>query len=134
MTDDRVTPIKTNAGLDYFREAAQKRSLNDYVISLKKKVQELQMELLYLEEKLESMTDKDKNYYTKALYAAIRHGDDDHQEWLYEAIYAFFHDQVVPPVKGLGNKEAKIKALEQIIQNRDELIQEYKNAINKLDL
>lgn len=57
------------------------------------------------------MTPEDKLFHTKALYEALKHGDTDHSAWLYDAIYAYFHDQVIPPVRGSGNKEALIADL-----------------------
>lgn len=63
------------------------------------------------------MTDKDKDYYSKSLYEALKHGDAEHSAWLYDAIYAYFHDQPVPPVKGGSKKEARVIELESLISD-----------------
>ncbi len=47
-----------------------------------------------------------------ALWKSLAHGDDDHRQWLGEAIEAFFTDQPVPPPYGSGNKEALIAQLQ----------------------
>lgn len=36
------------------------------------------------------------------LFDFLRHGDDEHQGWLKEAIEAFFHHRPRPPVRGTG--------------------------------
>jgi hypothetical protein len=59
-----------------------------------------------------NMTANDRDALTKGLYEALKHGDAEHSAWLYDAIYAYLHDQVVPPVRGSGNKEARIQELE----------------------
>jgi hypothetical protein len=46
------------------------------------------------------------------LFLALKHGDQDHQDWLREAITAFYADQPVPAPRGSGNKERRIATLE----------------------
>lgn len=46
------------------------------------------------------------------LFIALKHGDREHQEWFKEAIAAFYEGKVIPPTRGGGNKEARIKELE----------------------
>ena len=47
-----------------------------------------------------------------ALWGAIKHGDDDHQQWLQEAIRAWFAGHPVPEVRGGSRKEARVAELE----------------------
>lgn len=46
------------------------------------------------------------------LHAAIKHGDDEHQRWLLDALLAWSEGCPVPPPRGSGNKEARIASLE----------------------
>lgn len=46
------------------------------------------------------------------LFAALKHGDQDHQDWLREAIKAHFAGKPVPAPRGQGNKEKRIAELE----------------------
>lgn len=46
------------------------------------------------------------------LHSAIKHGDQDHRDWLLEAIGAFFVGQPIPEPRGKGNKEAEITRLQ----------------------
>lgn len=48
----------------------------------------------------------------EGLYEALKHGDQDHKDWLRSAILAYYIGSPIPPVNGLGNKEARIKELE----------------------
>jgi hypothetical protein len=57
------------------------------------------------------------------LWTALAHGDDDHREWLREAIEAFFTDQPIPAPYGSGNKERLIHDLQdEIITLRKEIM------------
>lgn len=56
------------------------------------------------------------------LFNALKHGDREHQEWLKEAITAFYDSKPIPPTRGGGNKEAKIKELEAKIKELENLI------------
>ena len=38
-----------------------------------------------------------------ALYRAIEHGNEEHRQWLKEALFAWFHNEEIPKVKGLDN-------------------------------
>lgn len=53
---------------------------------------------------------------TAGLWEAIKHGDEDHQLWLAEAIDAFFSGKPVPLPRGGGRKEAEIKRLEALLE------------------
>jgi hypothetical protein len=46
------------------------------------------------------------------LFQALRHGDADHQDWLADAISAFFARTPIPAPRGQGNKERRIAELE----------------------
>jgi len=46
------------------------------------------------------------------LYDALKHGDQEHKDWLRSAILAYYEGSPIPPVNGSGNKEARIKELE----------------------
>jgi hypothetical protein len=46
------------------------------------------------------------------LFQALRHGDEDHQAWLREAIEAFAAGHPTPAPRGQGNKEKRIAELE----------------------
>lgn len=41
----------------------------------------------------------------ETLYDAIKHGDQEHQDWLKEAIDLHLQGKQVPEVRGKGNKE-----------------------------
>lgn len=46
----------------------------------------------------------------ESLFDAIAHGDEDHREWLKEAIYCHFEGAKVPEPRGLGSKESALTA------------------------
>lgn len=54
------------------------------------------------------------------LFEAIKHGDDEHQEWLDEAIKNVRAGLPVPPPRGTGNKE-KMQAVVEAAQRYTEL-------------
>lgn len=45
------------------------------------------------------------------LFEALKHGDQDHQDWLFDAINAFFDGKEIPHVKGLNDKDQQILSL-----------------------
>ena len=52
------------------------------------------IEALKAEERLQELSDR--------LFRAIEHGDQEHREWLREALDCFFAGQPVPPPRGGG--------------------------------
>lgn len=73
------------------------------------------------------MTESDKKFHTASLYDALQHGDSEHCAWLYDAIYAYFHDQVIPPVRGGGRKEAEIAELRLKVEELLDQLQAYQD-------
>jgi len=47
-----------------------------------------------------------------SLFEAIKHGDDDHQSWLREAIEAHLHGEAVPSPRSVINWKARAEAAE----------------------
>lgn len=71
------------------------------------------------------MYKEDRDFVVKDLYNVLKHGDAEHSAWLYDAIYAYFHDQPVPPVRGSGNKEAVINTLKSRIVELESQINDF---------
>lgn len=57
-----------------------------------------------------------KNIVIQGLYDALKHGDDEHKQWLKEAITAWYDDLPIPEPRGNGNKEKRIAELEREIR------------------
>lgn len=50
------------------------------------------------------------------LFHDLKHGDEDHQAWLREAILASLLDRPIPEPRGQGRKEARIAELEALLE------------------
>lgn len=61
---------------------------------------------------------------TAALFEFIKHGDDDHQAWLREAIEAFAAGLPKPAPRGLGKHGAKIAELELRLSSANALLKQ----------
>lgn len=58
----------------------------------------------------------------KALFDAIKQGDQNHQDWLREAIDSHFAGRPVPEPRGKANSEKRIADLEAEIERLKELL------------
>jgi hypothetical protein len=58
--------------------------------------------------------------FRTGLFTALKHGDDEHQAWLKEAIDAYAAGRPIPAVRGLGTKEKRIAELEARVSDVDE--------------
>lgn len=61
---------------------------------------------------------------TSSLFTAIKHGDDDHQAWLAEAIAAHFAGEPVPEPRGGGRKDALIRSLQAKVEGAERALEE----------
>lgn len=67
------------------------------------------------------------------LFDAIKHGDDEHQAWLKEAIECHYSGRPVPPAIGMGTKERLLKDIDQLEKTCNKLAAMYTEALFKLD-
>ena len=50
----------------------------------------------------------------KVLLNGILHGDDEHREWLEEAVYAWAEGKNIPEPRGSGTKDRLYKEIEEL--------------------
>lgn len=62
------------------------------------------------------------------LFAAIRHGDAEHQEWLQKAILDHFAGRPVERPRGMGNKERAETAEARIVELENDLKNSYQKG------
>lgn len=67
------------------------------------------------------------------LWDATKHGDEDHRQWLKDAINAHFVGEPVPEPYGKGNKEAEIERLqrEHILDLSNEFENGYQSGMDE---
>lgn len=59
----------------------------------------------------------------EGLYNYLKHGDQDHQDWLKESIESYYYNKPVPEIKGSGNKEKMIQDLQEKVEQLELTIQ-----------
>ena len=79
---------------------------------LRTRNRDLQADIRALGDELNAARDQLRAMQPEAVFAALAHGDDEHQEWLREAIHAIYTNQPIPPTRGNAEKEARIRELE----------------------
>ena len=70
-----------------------------------------------------------KNINKEGLYNALKHGDEEHQKWLKEAIDAYYEGKEIPYVQGGSAKDARIKELEKEVEELNQWIDELNERI-----
>ncbi len=60
----------------------------------------------------------------KDLYEALKHGDEEHQIWLHEAIHAWFQRKPVPEPRGSGTKDKLYKEVKRLTEENEFLKRE----------
>ena len=56
----------------------------------------------------------------KVLLEGILHGDDEHREWLEEAVYAWASGNDIPAPRGSGTKDRLYKEIETLKQKLED--------------
>lgn len=70
--------------------------------------------------------------WRKALFDAIKHGDEEHQAWLKEALDAFFDERPVPPPRGV--KKSRSAREEEVLQLAYKLKKDHAGPNRMLDM
>lgn len=64
------------------------------------------------------------------LFRGISHGDQEHREWLQEAVFNFFEGKPIPEPRGSGTKDRLYKEIERLLEENDKLKQQLKEVKN----